>query len=335
MAACLSFNNIKSKDGIGAQVIRIIDTYSLSKHFKMGFVNSPILQFDSNPGDNLNRLEDKIQFISELKDFLNLEMFSCNKPHEVRQLNYSRVFRLRGTFSAYLKLRNIFNYFLNRHELIMLNDPYSLAFRYPNIRAYFIRTSRNLTINSHNDNICRIHIHIRRGLTSASILSNRFVPTSWYLSLLLPIQTVLDNLEVKYEFIVHTDVHEGNKQWSSSGVSAESMTYLQSSGNKIDKDSNFILDYEDFNTSLSKLKMMRIVTELNPLESWKLMGQADILVIGKSSFSFVGALLNQTALVISPVGFYAGPSDWTYIGDAGELPPNFLNLVSEKIGKLY
>ena len=78
------------------------------------------------------------------------------------------------------------------------------------------------------------------------------------------------------------------------------MAYLKQGGNKIDEDSKFTLAYEDFNVSLRELKSIKIVTELNPLESWKLMQEADILVIGKSSFSFVGALLNQSARVISP-----------------------------------
>jgi hypothetical protein len=108
------------------------------------------------------------------------------------------------------------------------------------------------------------------------------------------------------------------------------MAYLKNGGNRIDKDSNFTLEYEDFSISLSELESIKIVTELNPLESWKLMQEADILVIGKSSFSFVGALLNQSAQVISPVGFYSGPRDWTYVADKGELPPKFLDLLREK-----
>jgi len=330
VTVCLSYNNLKSKDGIGAQVIRIIDVYSLSKHFKMGFVDSPILQFDSNPGDNLNTSEDKMIFISELNEFLNLKDHSCNKTHRVRELNYYRLFRLPGALSLFFILKKILSYFMRSHELLIVNNPYSLTSRYPNIRSHFIQSSKIRTLNLHNDGICRIHVHIRRGLISKNILSNRFIPTSWYLSLLLPIQAILDSCEVKYEFTIHTDVHKGNIQWSPSGVSAESMMYLQDGGNKMNKDSNFTLDYEDFNITLSGLKVMKIVTELNPLESWKIMQEADILVIGKSSFSFVGALLNKSAQVISPLGFYAGPRDWTYVDDTGELPPKFLNLLREK-----
>ncbi len=330
MAVCLSFNNHKSKDGIGAQVIRIIDVYSLSKHFKMGFVNSPILQFDSNPGDNLNTSEAKLNFLSELKNFLNLEEHSCKKTHRIRELNYSRVFRLSGTLRAYFILKKLFCYFLNHHELLIINDPYRLTLRYPSIRKHFIWATRNLTMNANNDDIYRIHVHIRRGLISKDVLSNRFIPTSWYLSVLLPIQAILDSYKVNYEFTIHTDVHKENIQWSPAGVSAESMMYLQDGGNKMDKDSNFTLDYEDFNISLSDLKVKKIITELNPLESWKLMQEADILVIGKSSFSFIGALLNQSAQVISPIGFYSGPSDWTYVADKGELPRKFLQLLREK-----
>jgi hypothetical protein len=330
VGVCLSFNNYKSKDGIGAQVIRIIDVFSLSRKFKLGYFHSPVLQFDSNPGDNLNTFEDKLNFLFQLEDFLNLECLSCNETHRIRQLNISKVFGIPGALNSYFTLKKIVNFFLKRHELFMIDNPYRLTSRYPNIRNHFIRLTGVFNQNVKNDDICRIHIHIRRGLISENILSNRFIPTSWYLSLLLPIQATLNSCEVGYEFTIHTDVHEGNMRWSSAGVSAETMVYLQNGGNELDKDSNFTLSYEDFRVSLSELRNIKIVTELNPLESWKLMQEADILVIGKSSFSFVGALLNQSAQVISPIGFYRGPSDWTYVADTGELPINFLNLLREK-----
>ena len=337
VGVCLSFNNHQSKDGIGAQVVRIIDVYALSRHFNMGFVNSQILQFDSNPGDNLNTPEEKQNFLSELVEFLNLESGSCQKLHQTRQVNNSKLFQLPGALPTYFILRKLLSHVLNRHELLIINNPNSLTLRYPNIRSYFTKVPRvsNFESNYNNakslqDRVCRIHVHIRRGLISKNILGNRFVPTEWFLSLLLPIQATLDELEVNCEFTIHTDVHEGNIQWSSTGVSAESMAYLKEGGNKIDEDLKFTLAYEDFNVSLRELKFIKIVTELNPLESWKLMQEADILVIGKSSFSFVGALLNQSAQVISPVGFYSGPSDWTYVADSDELPPSFLKSLQEK-----
>jgi hypothetical protein len=337
VGVCLSFNNHQSKDGIGAQVVRIIDVYSLSRHFKMGFVNSPILQFDSNPGDNLNTPQEKRIFVLELIEFLNLGGISCQKKHQTRQVHDSRFFQLPGALFTYFSLRKFLNYVLNRHELLIINNPVNLTLRYPNIRSHFTKAPRASNFKSINDDpqssqekVCRIHVHIRRGLISKTVLSNRYVPTEWFLSLLLPIQATLDRLEVKCEFTIHTDVHEGNIHWSTSGVSAETMAYLKNGGNRIDKDSNFTLEYEDFSISLSELESIKIVTELNPLESWKLMQEADILVIGKSSFSFVGALLNQSAQVISPVGFYSGPRDWTYVADTGELPPKFLDLLREK-----
>jgi hypothetical protein len=303
----------------------------------MGFVNSPILQFDSNPGDNLNTPQEKEVFVLELNEFLNLGGSSCQKKHQTRQVHTSRFFQLPGALFTYFSLRKFLNYVLNRHELLIIDNPVNLTLRYPNIRSHFTKAPRASNFKSINDDpqssqekVCRIHVHIRRGLISKNVLGNRYVPTEWFLSLLLPIQATLDRLEVRCEFTIHTDVHEGNIHWSTSGVSAESMAYLKNGGNRIDKDSNFTLEYEDFSISLSELESIKIVTELNPLESWKLMQEADILVIGKSSFSFVGALLNQSAQVISPVGFYSGPRDWTYVADKGELPPKFLDLLREK-----
>lgn len=49
MSICFAFDNENSKDGIGAQVLRIIDVFSVSKYFKVEFVNRKILSFDANP----------------------------------------------------------------------------------------------------------------------------------------------------------------------------------------------------------------------------------------------------------------------------------------------
>lgn len=72
---------------------------------------------------------------------------------------------------------------------------------------------------------------------------------------------------------------------------------------------------EDFTITLSEFAPINIVTEVDPLTAWKLMQEANLLIIAKSTFSFIPALLNTQAQVISPEGFLIRPDSWTYFSD--------------------
>ena len=333
MGICLSYDNHQSEDGIGAQVFRIIDVFSLSRKYRVGFVNSEILHFDSNPGDNLKTPQAKIDFIDELRDFLNLDGFSCTRQHRIRSLNYSRAFKVPGALGIYLFVKQIINEFTSKHELFVVRNPYAYTYSKPEIRNFFRGTPRQYTTKSKPASVFQIHLHIRRAFSSSDKLSDRFVPTSWYLSVLRPVQHVLENHQVDYEFVLHTDVHSKNIKWSAIGVSKSSLDYLIQGGNSFDSDSIITLEYEDFSQSLSALNNLRIITELNPLDSWKLMQEADILVIAKSTFSFIGAILNNAALIMSPQGFLRGPKAWATIDESGLIPIDFQTRILEKVDK--
>ena len=52
---------------------------------------------------------------------------------------------------------------------------------------------------------------------------------------------------------------------------------------------------------------LQIIRGGNPLDAIKLMASADFLIIGKSSLSFVGGLLNRKGQVYSPEDFWHRP----------------------------
>lgn len=93
MSICFAFDNKHSKDGVGAQVFRIIGVFSLARRYKVGFLNNNILTFDSNPGDNLLTDRRKKEFIQEIKSFLDLDRYSCKKDHDIKVLPNYRLFR--------------------------------------------------------------------------------------------------------------------------------------------------------------------------------------------------------------------------------------------------
>jgi hypothetical protein len=59
------------------------------------------------------------------------------------------------------------------------------------------------------------------------------------------------------------------------------------------------------------------------------MSDADFLLIGKSSFSFVGALLNSKGLVISPNFWHKGPESWLTLEHGGEISKYKLELLAK------
>lgn len=225
-------------------------------------------------------------------------------------------------------------------------------------------------------------MHIRKAFVSASRLPARFTQTSWYLDILLPITEILKNRGIPCKITVHTDVNLSNIKWTPSGVSNESLSYLEENGSILDDASTISLDYEDFTItlgelgniqviteinplgpsgilreslaysmtrglvvndddtitleyedfldSLGSLKNISVVTDINPVDAWKIMQEADLLVLAKSTFSVIPALMIKDGLVVSPTGFFRGPKNWIYLDNSEELSLEDIRKIIDK-----
>lgn len=319
MTVCFAYDNESMQDGAGAQALRIIAIYSLARHYKVGYVNHEILSIDSNPGDNLIDSESKMNFIKALNEFLNLSSYSCTaKSHTKKPLPYYRLFRFLPFFQIWLTFRSFLALFRSQHNLYVVQNPYFLIKHKSNIYQHFIDTRPKLK-NHRTKTEFNIQMHIPKAKVSSKQLSDRFLPTEWYLQILLPVIKVLREQGVAYKITVHTDVSKPGAIWNvNDGVSEKTRNYLKEN-RLLDQNNSIALNYEDFTSTLSQLGDIQIATGISPLVAWEMMLNADLLLIGKSTFSFVPALMNSNGTVISPRFYPKGPDTWLTLDKPSDL----------------
>jgi len=328
VSICFAFDNEHSQDGAGAQVFRIIGVFCLARHYKIGFVNRDILTLDSNPGDNMDSHQKELELIADLGKFLNLDSYSCKLHHEEKVLPDHLFFRLQIFFLMWLRFRQLLNLVKGTHEVYTVQNPYKLTLKKPNVYKYF-RDTRPLQNNKKLHDKFDVQLHIRRAYVSNSRFQNRFSPTEWYREILSPITTLLKANHIPYEITVHTDVSHPNADWKPSFSTATS-DYFKNNDVKFNEDSTISLGYEDFSETLGDLGNINVVTGISVLEAWEMMQHADLLIIGKSTFSFVPGLLNQRGTIISPVGFLEGPRTWTFLNEPPKMTTMLVKTILDK-----
>ena len=319
MSICLCYDNENSKDGIGAQVLRIIQVYCLAREYDLGFVYRNILQFDSAPTDNFDSDNPKELYFEKVREYLQLNTITCTEEHTVHHLETSKFLTVPILLRLWVSQRNWKSRRAQSHELWTVKDPYGLTLRKPNILRHF-RLSRPPLENSLKlDNTFNIQIHIRRAAISEHIQSERYTPTEWYRKILTDVTTALEENHQFYKITIHTDVAQTNLNISTSGLSKESLAYSKTRGLIVNEDETITLEYEDFLTSFGMFKNVEIVSNINPIDAWRIMQQADLLILARSTFSVIPALLIQDGSVVSPRGFFNGPREWIYLDNLAEL----------------
>ncbi len=329
MCTCVAWDPDTSHDGPGAQVLRIIDSFSAAKYFNLGFVYIPIAHFERNPGDGLKE-DQKAQFLFDLDKFLNLDRHSCTNLHEKKIIKLSRWHVLPSFTRWYFFFRRILNWIRQRNELMIIPNIYMLTHKNPDIRRTFVLTRVKKQKNQSKKNPLHIHVHIRRAFID-EIFFDRVIPTSWYLSILITIQNLFEHNNVESIVTLHTDVSKQNEKWDASDISERTEEYISENGGKFKREIPVKVNYEDFKETMSAINNLRVVTNINPIEAWDLMAEADILILGKSTFSYVGALLCNPRIVISPQGFLGILSNWFSSNTKGELDSATIESLQELI----
>jgi len=329
---CLCYDNEHSRDGIGAQVLRIIQVYCLSRELGLGFVNRNILHFDSAPTDSFDFANPRNQYYKKVRDYLQFDRYSCQEEHTVHYLNNSRFFTISILLKLWVIQRNWRSKFIGSHELWVVKNPYGLTIRKPNTLRHFYLSRLPLKNFNKPEEVFNIQLHIRRAAISKNIHSERFTATDWYRKILTEITKALDLNKYPYKITIHTDVAHADLKISTSGISKESLAYSKTRGLIVNADNTITLEYENFLNSLSSFKNISIVTDINPIDAWTMMQSADVLILARSTFSIIPALLIQDGTVISPIGFFRGPREWIYLDDSAELSlQNIRRIIDKRI----
>jgi hypothetical protein len=343
MGVYLTYNNLALKDGSGAQVQRIFAIYSLAKKMKIGYLHSQILEIDFNPGDGVSNHEKMMQYKEKLNE--SLDFLSTERIENEFRINFKlQRFRVFLNMSAlhFIYYRLFFLSYKFRHKItkknyvFVISDPYPLISKIPNSYLH-VKHIMPVTDDKQSKKMFSIHLHLFRTRVSRSVQKERYTEDTWYLSILDQLSEMLKSNSIDFEIVLHTDINE-NAFWEiPSGSNKQTIEYWKAAGVNI-SGQLMATPQLDILNEFKRFRNLKIVSGIDAVEAWKLISQADIFLMGKSSFSFVGAIYNKKGIIITPEFFIPPLSLWYVVKENSNLDlgkiPNLVYNVNKKLRNL-
>lgn len=299
-------------DGYGAQLLRILNAYCISRKLGLGLHYKDIRAVD-NQIFNSNLIE-----IPLWNSFLQAVVPRIDESDLIghREITHKR--------QNYLSIRSVVRALkvLNVPSKHVINSPQSVINKNPEfLEALSELNLQNFLHSSEEKNSLRVVVHIRRGEIMLSQYRDRYLPLSYFERVL---QTVLSSVQER-----HIDVNILIPQ--EHGLDRE----LCASDEKIVK--SLRVDPLNPYVKVSRPGYYRILQEMPSKEKTPLLMQAywqesvspwqvfrsfleaDILVLSKSSFSYSGALLNRNAVVVYHPFWHPPLKTWQTMKDTAAL----------------
>ena len=189
----ITYDATGHQDGAGAQILRIISAYILSKYYKIGYIHTPIYAI-GNYG--LLCLEQKKEDKSQIERYNAL----FELPSDITLESIHEIISIKSIDDDTIK--RYINMARSRHILLKVVYPIFGIDSNPNI----LHESPSLPLkwpNRSNHPFIRIGIHIRRGDILLIEKEIRYLPNQYYIAIMRALSTILK--EIPYEFHIYTE----------------------------------------------------------------------------------------------------------------------------------
>jgi hypothetical protein len=296
-----TYDNTASFDGTGAQIQRILAVYAICKRFNIPYFHSGISELIITPLDPFQTKLELQDYLDRVNEYFNLpsdvEMSDGRTLKQLQTLNKTTLLKIR--------ILNMIN--LGRNHLIAVADPLQVINQTPDI---YKLASKSLISPKPDSSKKKIVLHYRRGSNSLDILPGeskpRGLPNSWYLKVLRKYVDMYENLGIDFTIEILTDMPKSSFVYQPKDFQLSLWSYEPRFKNgKIEVIGEDIRHtvFSDFNGNLT------VHHGGDPLRGLIAMGEADILIMSRSSYSYVGGLLNSGGTVVFPPEFDLGRLD--------------------------
>ena len=306
----LTYNAQSARDGLGAQMQRLMGIYSASHELGLGYFHNPIQFIEKNPGDPDFSTEERCAYLNEVNALVDLPGLSLSNT------------KLRLPLSSLTTRRARLLQFIHRVAkafgvTILVPLPSSLPWSdaFPDTYQWAAQIISPRIGSADTSSVATVDVHIRRAVSPAQGRDgeayDRYVPTAWYSQVLETVVPFFQQKNIPSRIRIHTDIP--SERWKvPADTSAGTLAMWQHHG-FVDGE-GYLVDFgEDLRSHLSQFGPIETAQEWSPLDALTSMVQADILIICASSFSYVAGLLRATRLTVSPYFFHQTPSHWQLI----------------------
>jgi hypothetical protein len=198
----------------------------------------------------------------------------------------------------------------SRFNLFKLQSPYPLVDQNP--AAYeSVKVISPFVAKPHS--VFRLAIHVRRGDLFA-VDPDRMLPNSYYVKTAQTIARILEGLSIPYRCELYTEV--ANKAFD---VTSTHHGIHQRISHSVTLDPR-LNRLEDFDA----IPQLRIIANGDAIEALNGMATADILIMSRSSFSYVAAILNRRGVIIYHPFWHSPLPSWIVATEAGICHPTDL-----------
>jgi len=298
MQLTLGYNNNFSIDGTGAQLQRIIGIACLAEFLGVKYVNNGIKNITIHPLDPFQKETEKNYYLENI----NSVFVPANAVTAVNNENTLIVSKL--SISKLLILIVISK--MKKTELqIDLAEPYQIIDAYPKIYelAPALFSNFDKFRFEGKPNFIHIVIHYRWGVGGGAVYHeqkiSRELPVNYYLEILEKITKSFQE-NVEYGITILTDAPlvpisykpnlNQNFLWEGTPGFTENQLNIEGA------------DFSQFTVKYPG--RVEILSGGDPFDAMKIMVNADILLLSRSSLSYVSGLLNKKAQIFYPPNFW-------------------------------
>lgn len=299
----MSYTDKSGTDGTGAQVLRYAVSYSICKEFSMRWNHIPITTIDDNPGDNFSGLEKKKQYLEKLN--LKLRPDDSMQFSPPFQYTVKKILRF-SQLEFMLRVCRLFNFIPPKISISLYQPQSYLSMLDYNLEYYFSAIRKKFHKAESNPSQIKIVVHIRGALRS-----NRRTSPAILHNILRKLQKELEVISREFTILIITDLPRFSHPWKvKEGNDPGTVQYWSDLG-LINEMGYILLDSFDFETQFTDISNLSIERELDPIESWEMMSNADLLIGCDSSVSIIGGYLNESGIKLFPRGLNSTlPGTW-------------------------
>jgi hypothetical protein len=300
----LTYDNSHCTDGVGSQLQRIYGTYAIARFLGASYLHTPLRRVDNQGLTALERNATDPGYHRQFNDLFHIEsdVLPTADFHTTRLPNIS--------LEALDQLVTMFDDGATggRPSLVQLEVPFGLADRFPDcyeackeISPFAPSVREGLPL--------RVAIHVRRG-ELLLVESHRMLPNGYYVSVAQRVAQALEALGIEYQLELHTETAgaEFIVQPGYPGI-PDRVT-----GSVISPD---MCRLDEFSVLPDLARCINDTT----IDCLRKLATADVLVMSRSSFSYVAAILNKTGIILCYPFWHSALSSWLTVDPDGRFEP--------------
>lgn len=295
----LTYANDRHMDGAGAQLQRIYGIYAISRFLKLPYIHSPLKKIGYQ---GLSALESN----SAAADFEVEYNRVFNIPSDIELPENPVIHDTTHADIGLMRSLQIGAKHNKEFNLVRILYPYAMTDQHPEMYRHVKAISPFRRTNS---GPFRLALHVRRG-EHLALSSDRMLPNSYFVSCALRIIEALRKLDISFVCELYTEVptkafivtpqHHGIVERISADV-------------LVDPQMNRL---EDFDVIPN---LVRFING-DPIETLRRMTTADALVLSRSSYSYVAAILSTKCIVVYHPFWHSPLKEWLTADANGIVP---------------